>query len=119
MSLVRPFYPKRLTYSILWAIPTGGAIWGEVSQGHNDMLTAVGFEPDLNTNAQPTAPHTSRHEEHIKPKVFARFVALISFGKYFFIIHLNVCGHYQTHIFSRVNSMLLLQKHLSSCTLSF
>ena len=30
MSLVRRFYPKRLTYSILWAIPTG-AIWGEVS----------------------------------------------------------------------------------------
>ena len=30
-------------YSILWAIPTG-AIWGEVSQGHNDMLTAVGLE---------------------------------------------------------------------------
>ena len=44
MSLVRRFYPKRLTYSILWAILTG-AIWGEVSQGHNDMLTAVGFEP--------------------------------------------------------------------------
>ena len=44
MLLVRRFYPKRLTYSILWAIPTG-AIWGEVSQGHNDMLTAVGFEP--------------------------------------------------------------------------
>ena len=30
MLLVRRFYPKRLTYSILWAIPTG-AIWGEVS----------------------------------------------------------------------------------------
>ena len=30
MSLVRRFYPKRHTYSILWAIPTG-AIWGEVS----------------------------------------------------------------------------------------
>ena len=30
MSLVRRFYPKRLTYSILWTIPTG-AIWGEVS----------------------------------------------------------------------------------------
>jgi len=44
ISLVRRFYPKRLTYSILCAIPTG-AIWGEVSQGHNDMLTAVGFEP--------------------------------------------------------------------------
>ena len=44
MSLVRHFYPKRLTYSIPWAIPTG-ALWGEVSQGHNDMLTAVGFEP--------------------------------------------------------------------------
>ena len=44
MSLVRRFDPKRLTYSILWAIPTG-AIWGEVSQGHNDMLTAGGFEP--------------------------------------------------------------------------
>ena len=44
MSLVRHFYPKRLTYSFLWAIPTG-PIWGEVSQGHNDMLTAVGFEP--------------------------------------------------------------------------
>ena len=43
--LVRCFYPKRLTYSILWTIPTG-ASWGEVSgQGHNDMLTAVGFEP--------------------------------------------------------------------------
>ena len=60
MSLVRRFYPKRLTYSILWKIPTG-AIWGEVSQGHNDMLTAVGFEPDPNTNAQPTAPHTLQH----------------------------------------------------------
>ena len=46
MLLIRRFYPKRLTYSILWAIPTG-AIWGEVSQGHNDMLTAVGFEPVL------------------------------------------------------------------------
>ena len=44
MLLVRHFYPKRLTYSILWTIPTG-AIWGEVSQGHNDTLTAVGFEP--------------------------------------------------------------------------
>jgi len=43
---VRRFYPKRLTYSILWTIPTG-ATWGEVSQGHNDMLTAVGFEPVL------------------------------------------------------------------------
>ena len=41
MSLVRRFYPKRLTYSILWTIPTG-AIWGEVSQGHNDMLTSDG-----------------------------------------------------------------------------
>ena len=30
MLLVRRLYPKRLTYSILWAIPTG-AIWGEVS----------------------------------------------------------------------------------------
>ena len=28
--LVRCFYPKRLTFSILWTIPTG-AIWGEVS----------------------------------------------------------------------------------------
>ena len=28
--LLVTFYPKRLTYSILWAIPTG-AIWGEVS----------------------------------------------------------------------------------------
>ena len=45
--LVRRFYPKRLTYSILWAIPTR-AIWGEcLAQGHNDMLTAVGFEPVL------------------------------------------------------------------------
>ena len=61
MLLVRRFYPKPLTYSILWAIPTG-ALWGEVSQGHNDMLTAVGFEPvtpDPNTNVQPTAPHAS------------------------------------------------------------
>jgi len=31
MLLVRCFYP------LLWTIPTG-AIWGEVSQGHNDML---------------------------------------------------------------------------------
>ena len=30
MLLVRRFYPKRLTYSVLWAIPTG-VIWGEVS----------------------------------------------------------------------------------------
>jgi len=30
MLLVKRFYPMRLTYSILWAIPTG-AIWGEVS----------------------------------------------------------------------------------------
>ena len=30
MLLVRHFYPKRFTYSILWVIPTG-AIWGEVS----------------------------------------------------------------------------------------
>jgi len=44
LLLVRRFYSKRLTYSILWTIPTG-AIWVEVSQGHNDMLTAVGFEP--------------------------------------------------------------------------
>ena len=36
MSLVRRFYPK-LTYSILWAIPTR-ALWGEVSRGHNVML---------------------------------------------------------------------------------
>ena len=39
MLLVRRFYPKRLTYSILWAIPTG-AIWGEVccpgTQRHAD-----------------------------------------------------------------------------------
>ena len=46
LHYVRRFYPKRLTYSILWAIPTG-AIWSEVSQGHNDILTAVGFEPVL------------------------------------------------------------------------
>ena len=33
-----------------------------LAQGHNDMLTAVGFElnPDPNTKAQPTAPHTTR-----------------------------------------------------------
>ncbi|XP_010772853.1 small ribosomal subunit protein uS9m [Notothenia coriiceps] len=43
---VRRFYPKQLPYSLLWATPTG-ALWGEVSQGHNDMLTAVGFEPVL------------------------------------------------------------------------
>ena len=30
--------------TVLWTIATG-AIWGEVSQGHNDMLTAVGLEP--------------------------------------------------------------------------
>ena len=30
MSLVRRFYPKRLTYSVLWTIPRG-AIWGEVA----------------------------------------------------------------------------------------
>ena len=30
-------------HSVLWTIPTG-AIWGEVSQGHNDMLTAVGLK---------------------------------------------------------------------------
>ena len=46
MLLVRRFSPKRLTSSILWTIPTG-APWGEVSQGHNDMLTAVGIEPVL------------------------------------------------------------------------
>ena len=44
MLLVRRFYPKRLTYSILWAIPTG-AIWVKcLAQGHNDMLTAVGLK---------------------------------------------------------------------------
>ena len=62
MSLVRRFDPKRLTYSILWTIPTG-AIWGEVSQGHNDMLTAVGFEPVPNTNALPTAPHKGYNQQ--------------------------------------------------------
>ena len=61
MLLVSRFYPKRRTYSTLWTIPTG-ALWGEVSQGHNDMLTAVGFEPvtpDPNTKALSTAPHAS------------------------------------------------------------
>ena len=41
MLLVRRFYPKRLTYLILWTIPTGAMC---LSQGHNDMLTAVGLE---------------------------------------------------------------------------
>ena len=36
---------SKVTYihSVPWTIPTG-ATWGEVSQGHNDMLTAVGLE---------------------------------------------------------------------------
>ena len=85
MLLVRRFYPKRLTYSILWAIPTG-AIWGEVSQGHTDMLTAVGFEPpDLNTKAQPTAPHASsqmKGKSHFT--VFLIFCQKTSFEVYKF-----------------------------------
>ena len=43
MSLVRRFYPKRLTYSILWPQEQFGVKC--LAQGHNDMLTAVGFEP--------------------------------------------------------------------------
>ena len=52
---VRRFYPKRLTYSILWAILTG-AIWGEVScpgtQRHADCRGVwTCAPPDPNTNA--------------------------------------------------------------------
>ena len=58
MSLVRRFYPKRLTYSILWAI------WGEVScpgtQRHADCSGVWTWPPDPNTNAQPTTHCTTR-----------------------------------------------------------
>jgi len=68
MLLVTRFYPKLLTYSILWTIPTG-ALWGEVSQGHNDMLTAEGIEPEPNTYAQTTVPHASyRQHEAFTPE---------------------------------------------------
>ena len=77
MSLVRRFYPQRLTYSILWAIPTG-AIWGEVSQGHNDMLTAVGFEPDQNTNALSTAPPATPNNNNYEVSTNALVSATIS-----------------------------------------
>ena len=94
MSLVRRFYPKRLTYSILWTIPTG-AIWGEVSQGHNDMLTAVGFEPVLrNTNALSTAPHAST----LKYNVEVPFLS-ISILCYFVLL---------LHYSSEVHGVLLL-----------
>jgi len=82
MSHVRRFYPRRLTDSILWAIPTG-ANWGEVSQGHNDMLTAVGFEPV--TPLIPTPTHNPLH--HTPPVLIT--CGSCTFNLIYFLLHFN------------------------------
>ena len=61
MLLVRRFYPKRLTYSILWTIPTG-AIWGEVScpgtQRHADCSGVWTCDPLIPTPRLYPLRHT-------------------------------------------------------------
>ena len=45
MSLVRRFYPKRLHTQYCGQSPQEQFGVKCLAQGHNDMLTAVGFEP--------------------------------------------------------------------------
>ena len=97
MLLVRRLYPKRLTYSILRTIPTG-ALWGEVSQGHNDMLTAVGFEPVL---------PWSQHQRHIPLRHTPPLLTHLSYGL--------VQNLAQTFIFPR-RCILMCWFSMLSCT---
>ena len=61
MLLVRRFYPKWLTYSILWTISTG-AIWGEVScpgtQRHADCSVVWTCDPLIRTPTHNPLRHT-------------------------------------------------------------
>ena len=67
MLLVRRFYPKRLTYSILWAIPTG-AIWGEVycpgTQQHADCSGVWTCDPLIPTPRLYPLRHTPPGPDH-------------------------------------------------------
>ena len=71
MLLIRCFYPKRLTYSKLWAIPTG-ASWGEAScpgtQRHADCSGVWTCDPLILTPAHNPLHHTPI-EGHFKNHV--------------------------------------------------
>ena len=57
MSLVRRFYPKRLTYSVLWEIPTG-AIWGDTTTQHADYSGVWTCDPLIRTPTHNPLHHT-------------------------------------------------------------
>ena len=78
-----------------------------MSQGHNDMLTAVGFEPvpplDPNTNALSTAPHASLDfywTQHIQFKSFQQ-----QKESYFY--------HKRSIVYSHVAGLTVVGEHLS------